>query len=97
MMYHDKHVRCEGPELTAEQLDAIEREQTRLVRRDPVSGAYTIVSGTKSEHEKRDQHAREAPLCADAADYWARVGNKKNAAECRILAALHATQSVIPG
>jgi hypothetical protein len=93
MSYHDKHVRHEGPGLTAERLDAIEREQTRCVRRDPMTDTYVIVSGVKSAQEKREQHAREAPLCADAAVFWERAGNKKNAAECRTLAAFHLAQS----
>lgn len=93
MNYPDKHVRHEGPGLTAEQLDAIEREQTRCVRRDPVTNVYSIVSGTKSAKEKREQHAREAPLCADAATHWERAGEKKKAAECRLLAQVHASQS----
>ena len=93
MSYPDRHVRYEGPGLTAERLDAIEREQTRCVRRDPMTDTYVIVSGVKSDQEKRLQHAKEAPLCADAADFWERVGEKKKAAECRLLASIHAHQS----
>lgn len=94
MNYPDKHVRHEGPGLTAEHLDAIEREPTRCVRRDPVTNVYSIVSGTKSAREKREQHTKEAPLCADAALYWERAGNKKNAAECQLLAAIHSANAV---
>jgi hypothetical protein len=93
MSYPDKQVRHEGPGLTDARLDAIECEPTRLVRRDPVTNVYTIVYGVKSAQEKREQHAREAPLCADAVDYWTRIGHANNAAECRLLAVLHAKQS----
>jgi len=93
MNYPDKHVRIEGPGLTAEQLDAIDREQTRCVRRDPMTDTYIIVSGIKSDQEKREQHAKEAPLCADAAEFWERAGEKKKAAECRLLASSHARLS----
>lgn len=93
MTYHDKHVRHEGPGLTAKQLDDIELEPTRCVRRDPMTDTYAIVSGTKSAQEKREQHAREAPLCADAAIFWERVGEKKKAAECALLSEMHARLS----
>jgi len=91
--YRDNHVRIEGPGLTAEQLDAIEREPIRCVRRDPMTDTYIVVTGIKSDQEKRLQHAVEAPLCADAAAFWERVGNKKKAAECRLLASSHARLS----
>lgn len=74
-------------------MDAIEREQTRCVRRDPVTNIYSIVSGTKSVQEKREQHARESQLCADAVVYWERVGHKKNAADCLLRAQIHAAKS----
>jgi hypothetical protein len=80
--------------MTEAKMNEAERMQTRLVSFDPLAKRYCIVSGVKSDQEKREQHARELPLCVDAALYWERAGNKKNAADCRILAALHTERSL---